>query len=85
LLEGEQTPQQMAELAKGRLRDKRAQLEEVLEGGRLEEHHRFQLGRQQVETDLAELERHLFEKLAPTPRSTPSGWRSQAWTGWWRR
>src|SRR5690242_20142557 len=31
LLEGRQTPQEMAELAKGRLRDKRTQLAEALE------------------------------------------------------
>jgi transposase len=69
LLEGVQTPQQMAELAKGRLREKIPQLQLALEG-RLEEHHRFLLRLQrrrlqQVEADLAELEKHLSDKLQP--------------------
>ena len=42
LLEGTQTPQEMAELAKGRMREKIPQLELALEG-RLQEHHRFLL------------------------------------------
>src|SRR5438552_4421919 len=42
LVEGKATPQEMAELAKGRLREKIPQLEAALEG-RLEEHHRFLL------------------------------------------
>src|SRR6201997_3276982 len=42
LMEGETTPQEMAELAKKRLRSKIPQLELALEG-KLEEHHRFLL------------------------------------------
>lgn len=69
LLEGVQTPQQMAELAKGRLREKIPQLQLALEG-RLEDHHRFLLRLQrrrlqQVEADLAELEKHISDKLQP--------------------
>ena len=42
LLEGHATPEVMAELAKGRMREKRAQLAKALEG-RVKPHHRFVL------------------------------------------
>lgn len=42
LLEGQATPGQMAELAKGRLREKREELSQALEG-RVKAHHRFVL------------------------------------------
>jgi len=42
LIEGESSPTAMAELAKGRLREKRAQLGKALEG-RVKPHHRFVL------------------------------------------
>jgi transposase len=69
LVEGEATPQQMADLAKGPLRKKIPHLELALEG-KMEEHHRFllkvQLHRlQAAEEDLAILERRLQEKLEP--------------------
>ena len=69
LLEGVQTHQQMAELAKGRLREKIPQLQLALEG-RVEEHHRFLLRLQrrrlqQVDADLAELEKQITDKLQP--------------------
>ena len=69
LVEGKATPQEMAELAKGRLREKIPQLEAALEG-RLEEHHRFLLHLQlrrlrHVDADLEELEKRMFEKLRP--------------------
>lgn len=69
LAEGEATPAQMAELAKGRLREKIPQLEPALEG-RMEEHHRYllklQLGRMRdLDRDLAELEKRIQEKLEP--------------------
>jgi transposase len=69
LVEGKATPQEIAELAKVRLQEKIPQLEAALEG-RLEEHHRFLLRIQlrrlrQVDADLGELEKHLFEKLRP--------------------
>jgi len=69
LLEGEASPQEMAQLAKGRLRKRIADLEPALEG-KLEAHHRFllklQMDRlQAVEQDLNTLERHIQEKLQP--------------------
>ncbi len=69
LVEGKATPQEMAELAKGRLRQKIDELGPALEG-KLEEHHRFllrlQLDRlEAAEKDLAILEHRLQEKLKP--------------------
>jgi transposase len=70
LVEGEATPQQMADLAKGPLRKKIPHLELALEG-KMEEHHRFllkvQLHRLQAaaEEDLAVLEQRLRERLEP--------------------
>jgi transposase len=69
LVEGKATPQEMAELAKGRLRQKIDELGPALEG-KLEEHHRFllrlQLDRlEAAEKDLAVLEHRLQEKLKP--------------------
>ena len=69
LVEAKATPQEMAQLAKGKLRHKLQDLELALEG-KIEEHHRFllqlQLDRlQAVEKDLAKLEQHLQEKLQP--------------------
>ena len=69
LLEGQATPAQMADLAKGRLREKIPQLEPALEG-RMEEHHRdvlkLQLRRMHsLDQDLAELEAQIQEKLKP--------------------
>jgi Transposase and inactivated derivatives len=69
LIEGKATPQEMADLAKKKLRSKIPQLELALEG-KLEEHHRFllklQLDRlESVESDLAALEQRIQEKLQP--------------------
>jgi transposase len=69
LIEGKAAPEEMAELAKGKLRSKIPQLELALEG-KLEDHHRFLLKLQwdrleRVEGDLAVLEQHIQEKLAP--------------------
>ena len=69
LVEGKATPQEMAELAKGKLRKKIPELEPALEG-KVEEHHRFllrlQLGRlEAAEKDLAVLEQRIQEKLKP--------------------
>jgi transposase len=69
LVEGEATPTEMADLAKGRLRGKIPQLEPALEG-RMEEHHRdvlkLQLRRMQgLDQDLAELEAQIQRKLKP--------------------
>jgi transposase len=69
LIEGKATVQEMAELAKKKLRSKIPELELALEG-KLEEHHRFllklQLDRvEAVEADLAILEQRMEEKLKP--------------------
>ncbi len=68
LVEGTQSPAEMAQLARGRMRRKLRELERALTG-RLEEHHRFLLGVQlrrieAIEADVAELDRRLREKLA---------------------
>jgi transposase len=69
LLDGQQTPSQMAELAKGRMRKKLLELTAALDG-RVEEHHRFLLGMQlerleQVETTIERLDHRIDEKLEP--------------------
>jgi transposase len=69
LIEGKATPQEMAELAKRKLRNKIPQLELALEG-RVEEHHRFLLKLQlerleSAEKDLETLEQRIQEKLKP--------------------
>lgn len=69
LLAGETAAEAMADLAKGRLRRKRADLILALEGT-LTEHHRFLLGLQlrrldSVDQDLATLDRRIAEKLRP--------------------
>jgi transposase len=66
---GKATPAEMAELARGRLRNKMAQLEPALEG-RLEEHHRYLLKLQlrrmrDLDQDLAEVEDRIRQKLQP--------------------
>jgi len=72
LVEGKQTPAEMAQLAKRRMRRKLAELERALHG-RLDEHHRFLLGAQMrrieaTEADVAALDQRLREKLAPYSR-----------------
>ena len=69
LIAAKATPQEMAELAKGRLRKKILELQLALEG-RLEEHHRFLLELQlhrleAAEKDLAALEQRIRQKLEP--------------------
>lgn len=69
LVEGRQSPAEMAQLARKRMRRKLHELERAL-NGRLEQHHRFLLGVQMrrieaMEADVAELDRRLCEKLAP--------------------
>jgi transposase len=69
LVEGQATPREMAQLARGRMRQKREELEPALEG-KLEEHHRFLLRLQlqrveAAEKDLAVLARRIQEKLQP--------------------
>ena len=69
LVEGKATPQEMAELAKKKLRNKIPELQLALEG-KVEEHHRFLLKLQldrlkAVEEDLGMLEQRIEEKLKP--------------------
>jgi transposase len=69
LVRGDSTPQQMAQLAKKRLRLKLAELELALEG-KVEEHHRFvlemQLSRlEQVDQHIAKLDQRIDERLVP--------------------
>jgi transposase len=69
LLEGTATPREMAQLAKGRLRNKIDDLELALEG-RLDSDHRFLLGLQlsrleQVESDIAKVDERIDERLKP--------------------
>jgi transposase len=69
LLDGTLAPEQMAELAKGRLRNKLPELALALDG-RVEEHHRFllsmQLGRmEELEATIKKLDERIDEKLVP--------------------
>jgi transposase len=69
LVRGDSTPQQMAQLAKKRLRQKLAELELALEG-RLEDHHRFvlkmQLSRlEQLDEHIAQLDERIEVKFVP--------------------
>jgi transposase len=69
ILDGQQTPSQMADLAKGRMRKKLLALTAALEG-RVEEHHRFLLEMQlqrleEVEATLRRLDQRIDEKLMP--------------------
>jgi transposase len=69
LIAGSAAPEEIAALARGQLRRKRAGLIEALTGG-LEEHHRFllamQLGRiEAIEADVATLDARIGERLLP--------------------
>ena len=69
LIEGDQSPAEMAKLARGRMRRKLTELEQALRGN-VDEHHRFmlrlQFGRILVaEADLTSLEARIEEKLIP--------------------
>src|SRR4051812_37949148 len=69
LIAGSAAPEEMAALARGQLRRKRAELIEALDGG-VEEHHRFrramQLGRiEAIEADVAALDARIGERLLP--------------------
>jgi len=66
---GEQSPVDMAQLARGRMRRKQPELARALDG-HVNEHHRFMLRLQlqritAAEADLAHLDERLSEKLAP--------------------
>jgi transposase len=69
LITGEATPEEMAQMAKGRMRRKLRELELALEG-RVQEHHRFLLGLQirrleQMEADIGLVEARVREKRGP--------------------
>jgi transposase len=69
LIEGAQSPADMAQLARGRMRRKQPERARALDG-RIDEHHRFmlRLPLQRItaaEADLAQLDERLSEKLAP--------------------
>jgi transposase len=69
LIAGCAAPEEIAALARGQLRRKRAELIEALTGG-IEEHHRFllamQLGRiEAIEADVAALDARIAERLLP--------------------
>ena len=69
LIEGEASAEAMADLARGRLRRKHADLTLALDG-RLEEHHRFLLTMQlrrleAIEADIATLDERIDERLEP--------------------
>jgi transposase len=69
LIEGTASPQQMAELARGRLRRKRAELVRALEG-HIEAHHRVLLSMQlrrveAAEQDIEALDQYIASQLAP--------------------
>jgi transposase len=69
LIAGTASPDEMAELARGRLRRKRRELALALDG-RVEEHHRFLLAMQLhrvdvAEHDIAQIDARVAEKLLP--------------------
>lgn len=74
LLDGGSTPEQMAELSKGRLRKKMADVALALDG-RIEEHHRFMLRMQlerlkQADAQVEELDHRIEQMLAPYREET---------------
>jgi transposase len=69
LIAGEASAEQMAHLAKGQLKKKLEELTRALEG-RVEEHHRYLLGRQMqrlegIGSDIDQLEQRIRQKLEP--------------------
>jgi transposase len=85
LVEGVSSPEQMAQLAKGQLRDKLPQLALAL-NGRVQEHHRFLLSIQlrRLETvgaDINELEARIEQKLEPY-RTQQAALRKIPGVGW---
>jgi len=64
MLEGEQNPQKLAELARGRMKEKREQLAQALQGT-LGDHHRFLLESQLRQLDFFDLQvRELDQEIA---------------------
>ena len=76
LIDGDQSPAEMAQLARRRMRRKIPELEQALHGD-IEEHHRFvlrlQLGRiKAAEADLAVLQERIEAKLVPYEQALAS-------------
>jgi transposase len=73
LIRGERTPEQMADLSRGRLRLKIPKLREALEG-RVSEHHRFMLKLlleqiEQYEAQVARLDERIEEVMSPLQKT----------------
>ena len=88
LIEGEASPEAMADLARGQLRRKHADLILALDG-RVEEHHRFLLAMQlrrleAIEADIAALDRRVGERLQPYCAQHALLMQIPASTGWLR-
>jgi transposase len=71
LLSGEEDPAVLADLARGRMRSKRADLERAL-AGRIREHHRYLLGQllrhlHFLDDEIAQLEERIEQELAALP------------------
>jgi transposase len=84
LVEGEVDPALLAELAKGKLRLKRAALEQAL-AGFVREHHRFLLAQHLTHLDfldeqVAVFDQQISQVIALNPQSQPSPSREQAGT-----
>jgi transposase len=73
IVEGQTQPQTLAELAKGRLRDKRSELERALTGI-VREHHRFVLAQHLAQIDFLEeqIERYDAQISQMMAQSTPT-------------
>ncbi len=61
ILDGRTDPEQLAEMAKGRLRKKRVELEKALEG-RVRDHHRFMIAAHLVHLDFLEEQISVFDE-----------------------
>ncbi len=73
MLQGEQNPQKLAELAQGRMKEKREQLAQALQGT-LGDHHRFLLESQLRQLDffalqIREIDQEIAHRLGEASRS----------------
>lgn len=77
ILAGKTAPESLAALAKGRLRNKRSELERALHGY-VREHHRFLLAEHLVQLDfldeqIARFDAEIVQRMTPTAAPTDSG------------
>jgi len=77
ILAGKTAPESLAVLAKGRLRNKRSELERALHGY-VREHHRFLLAEHLVQLDfldeqIARFDAEIVQRMTPTAAPTDSG------------